>query len=282
MASSQALLAKTNPKRPLGMENIQRWISQSSMSDTGPHHAAVAELPSGVGALNGIVQGVLIHTDWLNAYGVDESLFEHVSRETLPVSERLALILDRDARALTVRRPPARRSVGTCRDFALLLCAFLRSKGISARLRCGFANYLSDGWEDHWVCEYWDKQTQSWRLSDPQIDDVLKENRKIAFDPSDTPRYVFMTAGQAWTACREGKGDPDGFGHGNITGLWFVKVNVVRDHFAINNRETSAWDSWRAASKSSRVVFDRDWAVLDEIAVGPEQPIRDLRPDWQT
>ena len=34
------------------MENIERWIGRSAMSDTGRHAVVVAELPSGIGALN--------------------------------------------------------------------------------------------------------------------------------------------------------------------------------------------------------------------------------------
>ena len=204
-------------------------------------------------------------------------------RETLPVAERLALVLGRDARALTERRPPAQRSVGTCRDFALMLCGFLRSQGIPARVRCGFAAYLiDDGWEDHWVCEYWDQPTRCWRLSDAQMDEVLSGRRKISFDPSDTPRHLFMTAGQVWTACRSGECDPDRFGHGATKGPWFIGVNVVRDHYVINNRETSEWDSWRAAPKSKRVISDSDRALLDNLASHPEQPAADLSPDWAT
>src|SRR5260370_409399 len=118
------------------MENVERWISHSAMSDTRRHDAAVAELPSGIGALSGIVQGIIIHTDWLSAYGVDEAQFDRVSRDTLPVAERLTLALEYDARMFIIRRAPALRTVGTCRDFALMLCGFLRSKGISARVRC--------------------------------------------------------------------------------------------------------------------------------------------------
>ena len=95
-------------------------------------------------------------------------------------------------------------------------------------------------------------------MSDCQIDEVLKEKCEIAFDPTDVPRHAFMTTGQAWTACRTGKCDPDRFGHGVTKGLWFVKVNVVRDHYALNNRETSPWDSWRSASISGRQVSDQD------------------------
>lgn len=260
------------------MENVERWMRHSVMSDPGRQDAA--DMPADIGALNTVVQGIIIHTEWLAAYGLSASDFTLISRNTLPVADRLALVLKGDARPLTTRRPPAQRSVGTCRDFALVLCGLLRSKGISARLRCGFAAYFRDGWEDHWVCEYWDGETQSWRLSDPQLDDVLKDKCNIAFDPTDIPRHMFLTAGRAWAACRTGERNPDLFGHGETRGLWFMKVNVVRDHYAVNNRETSDWDRWRDAPQSKRIVTAEDGSVLDAIAARPEQPIVGIAPGW--
>ncbi len=97
--------------------------------------------------------------------------------------------------------------------------------------------------------------------------------------PPTFPGTSFLTAGQAWAACRAGRRDPDQFGHGATKGLWFVKVNVVRDHYAINNRETSDWDGWRDAPIAKRVVSEADCAVLDAIAARPEQPVIDLAPD---
>jgi hypothetical protein len=81
------------------MENFERWIGQSAMSDTGRHDVAVAEMPSSVGALNAAVQGIIIHTEWLDAYGVNASNFASVSRDTLSVTDRLALVLGDDAPA---------------------------------------------------------------------------------------------------------------------------------------------------------------------------------------
>src|SRR5256885_16789494 len=112
------------------MENVERWISHSAMSGTGRHGAAVAEMPSSLEALNAAVQGIIIHTEWLSAYGVSASDFASVSRDTLPVADRLALVLRNDARPLAARRLPDKRTAGTCRDFALVLCGLLRSKGI--------------------------------------------------------------------------------------------------------------------------------------------------------
>ena len=155
------------------MNGVERWIEHGAMSDPGDFASTLTRLPSDIDAINRTIQGLLIHSDWLTAYGMDERAFSAESRQTLPVAKRLAAILGRDARPLDVQRLPDQRAVGTCRDYALLLCSMLRSKGIAARVRCGFACHFHDDWEDHWVCEYWDRSARIWRLSDPQMDELI-------------------------------------------------------------------------------------------------------------
>jgi hypothetical protein len=247
------------------------------MSDPADHAAIIAELPSDVGQLNAIIQGTLVHSDWLTMYDLGEVGF---SRATLPVADRLEDILRRDGSPLGQRRPPGKRSVGTCRDFALMLTSFLRRHEIPARMRCGFAAYLGEAWEDHWVCEYWDRRAHVWRLSDAQIDEKQKDLRRIGFDPADVPRHSFKTAGEAWIECRAGESDADSFGHGETRGLWFVGVNVMRDHFVLNGREISAWDRWREAPRPSRVSSETELESRDRLAADPEQPLRESLPAW--
>ena len=263
-----------------GMIGADRWIGHSRMSDPANHAARIAELPSDVARLSRVVQGLLIHSDWLGAYDVSGHKLRANSRTTLPVAVRLADILDADARALRVARLPRQRSAGTCRDFALMMTSFLRCKGVPARLRCGFASYLGGGWEDHWVCEFWHEPTQAWRLSDPQIDQVMRARLGIEFDPANVPRKSFRTAGEAWLSCRAGRSDPRRFGHGDVRGVWFLRLNVFRDHFALNRAETSAWDDWRAAPPAKRVVSDDEIDRVDRLAAKPEVHLTDVRPDW--
>jgi hypothetical protein len=262
------------------MIGVERWTGHSRMSDPAIYADSVAALPSDVSALNRVVQGLLVHSDWLGAYDVDESQLRANSRNTLPVADRLADILEADPRPLHAPRSPQRRSAGTCRDFSLMMCSFLRAKGVPSRIRCGFASYFRDGWEDHWVCEFWDSEAQMWRLGDAQIDEVLRAKLRIKFDPANVPRTSFLTAGEAWLACRAGHSDPQRFGHGQATGYWFLNVNVVRDHYALNGRETSAWDEWRAMPPAGRLVKDRDIALLDRLAAEPEIALTEIRPDW--
>lgn len=250
------------------------------MTEPGALAAKFARLPPDIGSLNRIVQGLLLHSEWLSAYGLDPATVHINSRATLPVSERLSTLIEADERPLREARAPAQRSIGTCRDFALTLCSFLRAKSCAARLRCGFASYFNEHWEDHWVCEYWDEQTKTWRLSDPQLDEITRAGRPITFDPSDMPRDVFLTAGEAWLRCRTGSESADRFGHGEAKGLWFVMVNVVRDAYACNNREASAWDRWREAPEERRKLLPEELGWLDDLASHPESSLGDITPRW--
>jgi hypothetical protein len=258
------------------MKNLDSWTKHSPMTDPASHADLIAELPSDIGALNSIIQGLLVHSDWLTAYGLDDADYRDVSRNTLSVAERLDAILASDPQHLRTPRAPGRCAVGTCRDYALMLCSFLRSKGVPSRVRCGFADYFGSTWEDHWICEYWDGQR--WLLSDAQLDEVIAPKCRIEFDPINVPRRAFMTAGEAWLTFRAKRLDPDRFGHGSNTGAWFIKINVIRDHYVLNGQETSVWDGWRASS--NRVVHEREVVSLDDLAARPEQQLVEGLPDW--
>jgi hypothetical protein len=76
--------------------------------------------------------------------------------------------------------------------------------------------------------------------------------------------------------------DPNLFGHGDVIGLWFVKVNVWRDHFVLNDKETSGWDRWREASQAERSVPQREITLLDDLATHPAQKLIEIAPNWLT
>ncbi len=260
-----------------------QWVVHSAMSDPAAYAGATTGLPADVGALNRIVQGALIHCELLSTYGlVDRSM----SRQTLSVGERLKDVFANDAAPIQTTRPPAKRSVGTCRDYALMLTSFLRCHGTPTRLRCGFAAYFADDWknadmwQDHWVCEYWKPETKSWHLSDAQLDDVGRQLFRIDFDPADMPRRWFKTAGEVWRKIRVGTSDPARFGHGEAKGLWFVGVNVMRDHLVLHEKLPSAWDRWREAPDACRSFDETTSDALDRLAADPEQPLAERVPPW--
>ena len=162
-----------------------------------------------------------------------------------------------------------------------MLCGLLRHQGVPARVRCGFAGYFSKGhWEDHWICECWSPTEHRWRRIDAQLDSVLVQRLGIDFDPGDLPQGRFMSAGEAWVRCRAGRDEATTFGHGTACGMWFIRVNVMRDHLVLNGSEVSPWDSWRNAGAEH--LSEDELRATDGLAENPVQAIKTISPPWMT
>lgn len=235
------------------------------LQPVAPEHAPLFDaLPGDVASLAGVVPGLLLHQHIGPAYGEPIAPERALEAHIRAADDVLACVLTHDAAPLAQARPPARRAIGVCRHFTLLLVAMLRHKRIPARSRCGFGAYFEAGkFVDHWVAEAWDGAR--WVMVDAQLDEVQRKLFGIRFDPLDVPRDQFLTAGDAWRRCRAGELDPDAFGIMDMHGCWFIAGNVVRDVAALNNREMLPWDVWGAmpqpgeAPDSAR--FD-EWAAL--------------------
>ena len=190
----------------------------------------VDALPTDINSVAEAVQGLLLHEAWAPAYGetlTPERIAEKELHGAVAMLKRAVTI---DAQPLSVPRPAERRVVGICRDFATLFVAFLRHKGVPARVRCGFANYFeAPKHVDHWVGEYWNAEQQRWMLVDPQLDDLQRTLIRADFETLDVPRDRFLVAGGAWRLCRSGDADPLTFGVGG-TEMWGL-VEVMGDVF---------------------------------------------------
>ncbi|QOZ48773.1 transglutaminase [Bradyrhizobium sp. CCBAU 53340] len=263
------------------------YAGHSALSDPGAHAGLISDLPLDIPALCRILHGLLIHEAWIERQGFDPATFAGQSRATLPVSKRLDQLLAIDPRPLAVARPGESRALATCRDFALMLCAVLRQRGVPARVRCGFGTYFTGHpYHDHWVCEYWARGEQRWVLVDAELDDAHRTLLAFDFEPTDVPRTAFITGIEAWQRCRSGAMDPGQLGHGTTTGLFFARVNLARDLLALAKNETSPWDTWRAAREphlgldASALSLCDDLARLGEVRAVEIAP--SLRvPPWQ-
>lgn len=249
-------------------EITEFYLRSAAMDAAGTHAAPFDALPDDVESLARIVPGLLLHQHIAPAYG--ETLTEARVREAhlRPVEAILARVLKHDGAPLAQARPAAKRAIGVCRHFTLLLVAMLRHKGIPARARCGFGTYFETGkFVDHWVAEYWNGTR--WVLVDAQLDDVQRKLFRIDFDPMDVPRDRFLIAGEAWARCRAGKADPDAFGILDMQGWWFIAGNVVRDAAALNNEVMLPWDVWAPMPQPGETP---DFARFDRLAVLTRDP----------
>jgi hypothetical protein len=242
------------------------YATPGPFTDLGAHAAQVATLPQALLDLCHIVQGLIVHPFLARLYDLDPAALRQDELQIRRASEMVDAMLARDPRPLTEARPSERRFVGNCRHFTVLLCAFLRARGVPVRARCGFGAYFNPGtFEDHWVAEVWDHAGARWRLVDAQLDARQREAMNIHFDPLDVPRDQFQVAGDAWQRCRSGSADPRRFGILDMRGLWFVRGNVIRDLAAFAKRELLPWDGWGPMSPQDPTDAD-EIALLDRVA----------------
>jgi hypothetical protein len=232
------------------MEGILEYYRQHNRTtDPGNHRDLLVGLPGSIPDLVEIVQGLVADKDFLDLHGVNPDKVRLA--DTRYFDAILSRLKAMDARPLFERRKPANLFVGSCRDYALVLCALLRHRGVPARLRCGFGRYFGnpDLFDDHWVCEYWSSDDHRWILVDANLDPVVRQKHLISVNTLDLPRDAFVVAGDAWRLVRSGQVNPDRFGVSSIGihGLWFVRGSVLRDLAALNRVEALPWDYWGVA-----------------------------------
>jgi transglutaminase superfamily protein len=254
---------------------MNRYLEPAVMTAPGEYAPLLAGLPRDIATLAAVGHGVMIHEHIAGAYGVTLTGERRASVHLRPVAALLGQIIAEDSRPLTVARAPAARLPGNCRHFTVLAVAMLRAQGTPARARCGFGTYFgTGGYEDHWVCEYWDQGTGSWKLADFQIDDVQLKLFDVGFDLMDVPRDSFLVAGDAWRMCREGRAEPDSFGLKlmNEGGAWWIAANLLRDVAALANLEMLPWDIWGAMPAPDETIGEDLIALFDRLAALTHDP----------
>ena len=257
-------------------------------------------LTGDVYALYQVVQGLLVHDSWIEHYGGVLDWSHSYDTNIAYMTDLLDKALDLDAHSLALPRGIDRRVICCCREFATLLCAMLRYKGIPARSRCGFATYFDlERYEDHWVCEYWDAAASRWVLADPQIDPFQRSFLHMQADPLDLPPGAFISAAEAWLGCRTGRIDPGAcgiscdpaeFGLESLFGLWFVRGQLLRDFAALNKVETVPflvrlgkgldWSDWPLLAARDADLDTPELALLDqaaELAFRPDENFDSIR-----
>ena len=263
------------------------YAQHSVMTDPGECAGLLVGLPEEVNALCGVVQGLLLHPLNTGLYDVELTSVQRKEVNIRPVREMLRLIHSLDASPLDQARPADERIVGNCRDHAVLLCAFLRHAGIPSRVRVGFATYFSPEMNyDHWVTEMWDGSSQVWKLVDPQLDAVQRDNYHIDFNPLDMSAEQFITAGDAWQRVRDGKAKSGFFGHNrHARGIGFIRGSLLQDLTALNKVEVLPWDIWWDLGRKDETDVTAEERnqldILAQLTLHPDERFLELRSAYQ-
>jgi hypothetical protein len=273
---------------------LDYYTRQGPITDPGDFGGLFGDLPRSIPALCEVVQGLMIHRAFAGFYGLEVSDDRQEEADLRHVSRLLSCILELDGRSLAAARPPEKRLLIVCRDFATLLCAMLRHQGVPARARCGFARYFgrcpesTPGFNvDHWVCEVWDSDEERWVLVDAEVDEDERNFCHIEIDTLDVPRDQFLVAGKAWQLCRSGGANHHDFGLGpdSMHGLWYIQSQLVRDLAAMNKMELLCWDCWGLGNADpDDAPSANDLALLDRVAAltqSGNQSFADLRDIYE-
>jgi Transglutaminase-like superfamily len=245
---------------------------------------------TGVDEAVDIAQGLLVY-DLVakELYGAELS-----ARQQAAVHERDAAALfdlsrEFDARPFAESRDPGRRIGGRCNTYTLLTVALLRSAGIAARARCGFATYFVPGYyEDHWVAEYWNAKGQRWTMIDAQLDQTWQQLIGMYSDTAvEVGPEQFLTAGHAWRAWRSGHLDAERCGLTSIPehGAFWIAGNLRLDLAALNKVEMLPWDVWGLGWEPGAEPTEEMLTAFDSVAdltIDPDARFDDLRDRYET
>ena len=174
---------------------------------------------------------------------------------------------DRHGTPLATERPLAERLQGCCRDHALFCVGVLRSAGIPARSRVGFASYFEPPYHnDHVVVEMW--RDDRWVRFDPGLGDEWAG----AADTYDLPTGAeapYRTAAEVYRAYRDGTIDPEQYGVGpglGIGGAWFIEGEVIYEVAHRYGDEVLLWDIWGAMPAPDEAGDPERVALLDRVS----------------
>lgn len=171
-----------------------------------------------------------------------------------------------------------------CREQAILLAAILKAKGMAARVRSGFAGYISkDGINhDHWITEYYDREKERWVLTDA---DCCCEN--VDFDIYDIPRERFIFGAQAYLGLRERRYRKEEFHYASVPPTLGMKAALrvlFYDFHSLMNDEIFFWHVPAYLAKKDMEPSTEEYEKLDELAkllLNPNQNHEALCDVWK-
>ena len=269
------------------MTALDFYAAPGRHTDISDVEVAAADIGTAVEVVQSILVYDMVAKDF---YDVDLTAEQMGTVHERDAAAILNVARSIDQRAVGEEREPDARVGGRCNTYTLMTVALLRSAGIPARARCGFATYFVPGYfEDHWVAEYWDAGRGRWTMVDAQLDSTWR--RVFAMDPNEQVVEVgpeqFLTGGHAWRAWRAGELDADRCGLTSIPehGAFWIAGNLRLDLAALNKVEMLPWDVWGLHWEPSGHPTEEMLATFDEVAdltVDPDANLGEIRRQYDT
>ena len=273
--------------------NIFDFYKQhSTITDPGEYAYLFDDVPADCEKIKEILWWLILHFVDILLGEVHVSTDKLIEIETRYVNDMLKIIISRDKSSLLVFRPPEKRLVGSCRDYAVLFCSILRHHGVPARTRTAFNTYYFKGrYHDGIIVEYWNKNLNRWCFIDPRTTESLikKQQMSIDFDLLDVPSDKLIVAGLAWQMARKDPSLADRFCSMPMDknrGFWYIRDKLIQDVASLNNVEMLLWDGWGLMLKDHDFMNDYEQVefldYLADLTVDPNNNLEEIKHIYKT
>lgn len=273
------------------------YLEYSQFTYPGLYEDYLKSLPDDIRKLGVLIRNQLIHRTSLADENTNKILgLIYVDMKNMPwwrqaeddnFNTAVAIIAElfrRDPKGLTLDRKVEDKVVLTCRYITILFASILKSKGIPARVRSGFAGYWpsSKVSSDHWINQYWSKEENRWVTID--IDGSL---HKTGFDMYNIPDGKFDYAADAWLNVREGKIKENYFWNADGSkGLLVIAWELFYDFHCLMNNEIIylhhpklvTYKEFKKLSKDQLREIDH----LARLMQQPDENFDELKKIWET
>lgn len=235
-------------------------------SNPGRDTARLAQVSADLEGLSAVSRNLVVHYLSYGRNITEETAADINSRW---VTDILAKDRSRHRRKPYAAPRKANEAVrGCCRDHCLLAVSILRSNGVPARIRYGYADYLVRGFSvDHTIVEVWNEDERRWIRFDPEVPAPTKVLAE-PFDQMAGPHAPFKTAAEVWQGWRGRTLNPNDYGvrpGGPERGPWMIQTAVIRDAAFRAQAEPLLWDTWGAMSEADGPT-DEQIALADRVA----------------
>lgn len=206
--------------------------------------------------------------------------------DIFPTAQSIIAELLRKDPGYHVKREAKNKVHVTCRGQAILLASILKAKGIPARVRSGFAEYiLSNGiYYDHWITEYYDKSVDRWKLVEP---DEHCPDHEINFALNDIPYNQFLFGAYAYLGIRQNQYQPENIFYSSEPPTLGLKASLrclFFDFHSLMNHEIIFLHLPKYIQDKNFVLSEEEYQELDSLAhlmLDPDKNLNKLQEIWE-
>lgn len=276
---------------------LDHYLRYGLFTYPGSYEKYLKSLPDDIGKIGHLLRWSVIHRttlDWGNKGTNSDLKFGDMTKvpwyrqaeddNLTTTSAILAELFRRDPKGITHDRKVEDKVVLTCRHITILMASILKTKGIPARVRSGFAGYWpwSKVSSDHWINQYWDKKENRWITID-----VDGNFHNVGFNMYGIPEGKFDYSADAWLNVRKGKINEDHFVNADGSkGLIVIAWELFYDFHCLMNNEIIYLhhpkivipEEFEKLSKSKLKEID----YLAKLLQNPDENFDELQKIWET